>query len=170
MPASLPPYDPVPIRGGCPVCDCIIQDQGRSDDDLMDQPGTSSGLCQQPGNRPWSEEISQIERESPGMYAYALLLHLFENYQVVMISFTYCKWCKLLARQFEEYGVHFYKLEADLLPNMKQLINMIENLSGTRTVPQVFVDGQFVGGSSKTTELLESGGFQKMLSKSTIER
>ncbi|CAA9998528.1 unnamed protein product [Nesidiocoris tenuis] len=97
------------------------------------------------------------------MEAYALLRRLFQSYQVVMISFTYCKFCKSLAQRFESHGIPFYKLEADLLPNMKEFMDTAENLSGIRTAPQIYVNGQFVGDSSTTTKLLESGEFQKMI-------
>ncbi|BES89533.1 Hypothetical protein NTJ_02339 [Nesidiocoris tenuis] len=159
--ATVPPCVPLSTHDRCPppVPDMTLD---RTNAYQINHPTMPTGHCQQPGVRPWSAS-TQITRESPVMEAYALLRRLFQSYQVVMISFTYCKFCKSLAQRFESHGIPFYKLEADLLPNMKEFMDTAENLSGIRTAPQIYVNGQFVGDSSTTTKLLESGEFQKMI-------
>ncbi|KAF6156183.1 hypothetical protein GIB67_008000 [Kingdonia uniflora] len=69
-------------------------------------------------------------------------------------------------RIFNELSEEPYVVELDLRDDGSQIQNVLLDLVGQRTVPQVFINGKHIGGSDDTKAALLDGQLQKLLDKS----
>ncbi|MEM9130175.1 MAG: pyridoxal-phosphate dependent enzyme, partial [Pseudomonadota bacterium] len=78
---------------------------------------------------------------------------------IVMFGFEWCEFCWSVRRLFEEAGVPFRSIDVDSADYRADdwggdVLRALFEHTGARTVPQVFVNGEFVGGA--TDVLLEA--------------
>ena len=78
---------------------------------------------------------------------------------VVMFGFEWCEFCWSVRRLFNDAGVPFKSIEVDSTEYRTNdwggdILRALFDHTGARTVPQVFVDGTFIGGA--TDVLLEA--------------
>uniref|UniRef100_A0A803Y8L0 Glutaredoxin-2, mitochondrial n=1 Tax=Meleagris gallopavo TaxID=9103 RepID=A0A803Y8L0_MELGA len=76
---------------------------------------------------------------------------------VVIFSKTTCFYCKMAKKLFEGLNVNYTAVELDVNKNGSQFQDILEQMTGGRTVPRVFVNGTFVGGATDTQRLHEEG-------------
>ncbi|NXK08839.1 GLRX2 protein, partial [Herpetotheres cachinnans] len=76
---------------------------------------------------------------------------------VVIFSKSTCPYCKMAKKLFEGMDVNYTSVELDMNTNGSQLQDVLEQMTGGRTVPRVFVNGTFVGGATDTQRLHEEG-------------
>ncbi|XP_008941212.1 PREDICTED: glutaredoxin 2 [Merops nubicus] len=76
---------------------------------------------------------------------------------VVIFSKTTCFYCKMAKKVFESMNVHYTAVELDMNTNGSQFQDVLEQMTGGRTVPRVFVNGTFVGGAMDIQRLHEEG-------------
>ncbi|EAU92516.1 hypothetical protein CC1G_00735 [Coprinopsis cinerea okayama7 len=88
-----------------------------------------------------------------------------EKNRVVIFSKSYCPYCRkaknLFAEKFPQ--VEPKVLELDELDNGSAIQDYLQQKTGQRTVPNVFVESQHIGGSDDTKAALESGKLAKLL-------
>ncbi|KAG2398600.1 Glutaredoxin-C4 protein [Vigna angularis] len=108
------------------------------------------------------------------------------SHKIVIFSKTYCPYCKRAKALFKELKQVPHVVELDergiVEPGIDQLTfclfsiynftgiedgskiqDVLINIVGRRTVPQVFVNGQHLGGSDDTAASYESGHLHKLL-------
>ncbi|XP_422200.3 glutaredoxin 2 isoform X1 [Gallus gallus] len=76
---------------------------------------------------------------------------------VVIFSKTTCFYCRMAKKLFEGLNVNYTAVELDVNKNGSQIQDILEQMTGGRTVPRVFVNGSFVGGATDTQRLHEEG-------------
>ncbi|XP_048802853.1 glutaredoxin 2 isoform X2 [Tympanuchus pallidicinctus] len=76
---------------------------------------------------------------------------------VVIFSKTTCFYCRMAKKLFEGLNVDYTAVELDVNKNGSQFQDILEQMTGGRTVPRVFVNGTFVGGATDTQRLHEEG-------------
>ncbi|XP_065698140.1 glutaredoxin 2 isoform X1 [Patagioenas fasciata] len=76
---------------------------------------------------------------------------------VVIFSKTTCPYCNMAKKLFEDMNVNYTAVELDINANGSQFQDILEQMTGGRTVPRVFVNGTFVGGATDTKRLHEEG-------------
>ncbi|KAM6305830.1 glutaredoxin 2 [Aegotheles albertisi] len=76
---------------------------------------------------------------------------------VVIFSKTTCGYCKMAKKLFEDMNVNYTAVELDMNTNGSQFQDILEQMTGGRTVPRVFVNGTFIGGATDTQRLHEEG-------------
>ena len=80
-------------------------------------------------------------------------------------SKSYCPYCTktktLFAQQFPGVSVQVHEL--DVLSNGAALQDQLQHMTGQRSVPNVFVKNQHVGGNDDTQAAYQAGNLQKML-------
>lgn len=64
---------------------------------------------------------------------------------------------------FTNLGVDFHVIELDQRPDGYDIQKSLAQTTGQRTVPNVFVKGQQLGGNDKVQALARSGELQKLL-------
>ncbi len=75
---------------------------------------------------------------------------------------TYCPYCNMAKRLFQEMGVEFE--EIDVTYDDETRHKLVER-TGMRTVPQIFIDDQSVGGYTDVKALKDSGKLEELLGK-----
>ena len=70
----------------------------------------------------------------------------------------FCDWAKAL---LEKKGVPFKEIYIG--GDQKKMEEMIKKANGLRTVPQIFIDGQHIGGNDKLQALEKKGKLNSLL-------
>jgi len=87
--------------------------------------------------------------------------------KVLVFSKTYCPYCTEAKNIFSSVSVAFETYELDNLPDGEDMQNALLEITGQRTVPNIFISGYHVGGcddlkskikSGKVIEILEAAG------------
>lgn len=79
---------------------------------------------------------------------------------VLMYTSAYCPYCMNAERLLTNKGVTVNKIRVDLDP--EQRIVMMER-TGRRTVPQIYIDEQHIGGFDELWALDQAGGLDSLL-------
>ena len=72
-----------------------------------------------------------------------------------------CAFCDRAIALLNKKGVSFKKINLASDPNKME--DMIKKTNGMRTVPQIFIDGQHIGGSDKLQDLENDGKLNSLL-------
>ncbi|MET0988353.1 MAG: glutaredoxin 3 [Steroidobacteraceae bacterium] len=80
---------------------------------------------------------------------------------VVMYSTTFCPYCERARALFKRKGVAFREIKVDDDPSQREV--MLRKSGGRRTVPQIFIGEQHVGGFDDMSALDRAGGLDPLL-------
>ena len=80
--------------------------------------------------------------------------------EVIIYRTTRCPYCDMAERLFKELGTEVTKID---ITNDAAKRQELVATTGQRTVPQIFIDGQAIGGYSDARALHTTGELQKML-------
>ncbi len=84
--------------------------------------------------------------------------------KVLMYSTAVCPYCVRAEQLLKHKGVQeIEKIRVDLQPAMR--VAMMEK-TGRRTVPQIYINGIYVGGYDDLASLNHAGGLDELLAKS----
>ncbi|KAF0643935.1 hypothetical protein FPSE5266_00521 [Fusarium pseudograminearum] len=89
---------------------------------------------------------------------------LIDNNSVVVFSKSYCPYCKQTKKTLDDLNTEYELLELDEVSDGSALQDALEKISGQRTVPNVYIQQQHIGGNSDL-QSLNSGGKLKNLLK-----
>ena len=84
---------------------------------------------------------------------------------VVIYSKSWCPYCAQCKALFDDMGLAYTAIELDEREDGEQLQAALLELTQQRTVPNVFVKGQHVGGNDDTQRGLRDGSVQRMLAE-----
>jgi len=87
-----------------------------------------------------------------------VLKDTIENNKVVIFSKSYCPYCTKVKALFKSLSVPVTVLELDERDDGAGIQDAILKQFGARTVPQVFVGGERIGGNDDTQALHQRGG------------
>ncbi|XP_059424702.1 glutaredoxin 2 isoform X8 [Carassius carassius] len=76
---------------------------------------------------------------------------------VVIFSKTTCPYCKMAKNVFNEIGAAYKVVELDQQNDGGRLQETLAQMTGARTVPRVFINGQCIGGGTDTKQLHQQG-------------
>ncbi|XP_026053843.1 glutaredoxin 2 isoform X3 [Carassius auratus] len=76
---------------------------------------------------------------------------------VVIFSKTTCPYCKMAKNVFNEIGAAYKVVELDQHNDGGRLQETLAQMTGARTVPRVFINGQCIGGGTDTKQLHQQG-------------
>ncbi|KAK9832794.1 hypothetical protein WJX81_001740 [Elliptochloris bilobata] len=83
--------------------------------------------------------------------------------KVVVYSKSYCPYCAQVKGLFNKLNVDYKLFELDQIADGQDVQNALHDVTSRRTVPQVFVDGKFIGGCDDTTGMYQSGELKTLL-------
>jgi glutaredoxin len=94
-----------------------------------------------------------------------------ERNGVVLISKSWCPFSKD-AKEFltEQMHVQVYVIEVDLVPQGSEILKIVQDKTGHKTVPVVFIKGRFVGGCDTIKALHEKGILEREYLRGLILR
>ncbi|XP_077966980.1 uncharacterized protein LOC120341811 [Styela clava] len=94
-----------------------------------------------------------------------LIQSLIGSNKVAVFSKSYCPYCKLAKNVLNQAGASGKAvIELDERDDGHLIQNELTVLTGESTVPQVFINKEFVGGGTEVEKLHETGKLQKLLS------
>lgn len=79
----------------------------------------------------------------------------------------YCPYCALAKSILQEHGASY--VEHSLTENPAQFDTMVKRSDGRRTVPQIFFDGNGIGGADELSILDERGQLAGMIKAVGVE-
>ena len=82
--------------------------------------------------------------------------------KIEIYTTTMCPYCIMAKRLLKKKGLEF--TETDLWQEPGKRGEMLERASGRHTVPQIFIDGQGIGGCDELHALEHSGELDTMTS------
>ena len=91
-----------------------------------------------------------------------------ESADVVVFSKSWCPFCMQTKGLFETLQVPVTYIELDELADGADMQMELAQMSGQRTVPNVFIKGQHLGGNDDTQRAARSGKLQELLAKSKL--
>lgn len=88
---------------------------------------------------------------------------------VVVYSKTWCGFCSRAKSALSDLKVEFKAIELDLVGNGQQIQNTLEDITRQRTVPNIFIGGEHVGGCSELMQGLKNGKVRELFQKNSIQ-
>lgn len=88
---------------------------------------------------------------------------LINNNQVMLFSKSYCPYCTKVKDLFKELKVKCEVVELDLIDGGTNYQEMLLEMTGQKTVPNVFVNKTHIGGCDKTMQAHKDGRLQQLL-------
>ena len=83
--------------------------------------------------------------------------------KIVIFSKTHCPYCKKAKEAIAQLTPMFSVVELDVIKDGPAQQDALLELTGQKTVPNIFVDGSHIGGCDKTLALIAAGEFQKLI-------
>ena len=87
---------------------------------------------------------------------------------VVLFALEWCEFCWSVKKLFSKCGISYQTIDFDSVEYQKNNLggdirNAMSAQTGCKTIPQVFINGEFVGGCSETFDEYKEGKLQKRL-------
>ena len=83
--------------------------------------------------------------------------------KVMMYSKSYCPHCNMAKQCLQGKGIAFEVKELDQINNGDALQNALQSKTGQRTVPNIFVNGEHLGGNSDLQTAAQNGSLDAKL-------
>lgn len=80
--------------------------------------------------------------------------------KILMYSADWCGYCARARRLLDAKGAAYEEIDVDLVPGARQ---EMQARSGRSTIPQIFINGQHVGGADELQALEAAGGLDPLL-------
>jgi glutaredoxin 3 len=93
----------------------------------------------------------------------AFIQNAIDTNPILIFSKSYCPYCANTKRLFQTLNLTPKVYELDQMENGMELQRALETLTGQRTVPNVFVRGQHIGGNDDTVRANGNGELAKLL-------
>ena len=93
---------------------------------------------------------------------------LIKTGKVVVFSKTYCPYCDDAKQIFSSAGVTFDTYELDKLPEGQAMQNALLEITGQKTVPNIFIAEKHIGGCSDLQAKIANGQVITILEQAGI--
>ncbi|HVC13071.1 MAG TPA: pyridoxal-phosphate dependent enzyme [Burkholderiales bacterium] len=89
---------------------------------------------------------------------------------VVMFAYEWCEFCNAVRKAFSEYGIAYTSIDLDSVAYQQgdrgiKIFEVLRRRTGSVTLPQIFVGGDFEGGCIDVFDTLKSGQLHTRLQK-----
>jgi len=89
---------------------------------------------------------------------------------VVMFAFEWCDFCGSVRKVFAEYGIAYTSIDLDSVAYQQgdrggKIFEVLKRRTGSVTLPQIFIGGDFEGGGTDVFDSLKSGQLHTRLQK-----
>lgn len=88
--------------------------------------------------------------------------NLVKQHDVMLFSKTFCVFSLEMKRMLTAYGIPFTVFEVDKVKNAADMTNRLNEISGIKTFPNLFIKGKSVGGCMDCKRLEHNGQFLKL--------
>ncbi|KAL8932799.1 MAG: hypothetical protein Q9211_006121 [Gyalolechia sp. 1 TL-2023] len=73
---------------------------------------------------------------------------IIDENAVAVFSKSYCPYCRASKTLLSEMGAKFFVIEMDQVDDGADLQNALEEISGQRSVPNIYISQKHIGGNS----------------------
>lgn len=87
---------------------------------------------------------------------------LIKKHSIVIFSKTYCPYCKMAKEVFESLKKPYTVIELDNREDGQDIQDALYEITGVKTVPRVFLNGECLGGGTDVKKLYDSGDLIKL--------
>ena len=119
------------------------------------------------------------ETEEPAAEAPADAVEFFDEVTgnaeepVVLFALEWCEFCWSVRKMFADYEIPYRAVDLDSVAYQDgnkggNIRKVIEQRTGLKTIPQIYVGGKHVGGASETFDAIKDGDFQNMLEENSV--
>ena len=89
---------------------------------------------------------------------------------VVMFALQWCEFCWSVRKLFDKCGIAYRSVDLDSVQYQEngwggKIRAALNDKTGCKTIPQIFVGGEFIGGCTETFDAFKSGKLQELLSQ-----
>eukprot|EP01087_Luapelamoeba_hula_P014580 TRINITY_DN4297_c0_g1_i2.p1 TRINITY_DN4297_c0_g1~~TRINITY_DN4297_c0_g1_i2.p1 ORF type:complete len:283 (+),score=48.62 TRINITY_DN4297_c0_g1_i2:14-862(+) len=120
-------------------------------------------------NEAFHADNKDVKDESKGEDLKELVSRLIKENNVMIFSKSYCPYCRRAKTTLDEAQIAYYALELDQHPKGHEIQSLLAQITGQRTVPNVFVKGNHFGGSDTTVAAVQNGRLAELLGVSKRE-
>jgi len=156
-----------------PLFDGIIDDMSE-DEVQISQSTPNYHFTSAPPPPPADDETEEPAAEAP-----ADAVEFFDEVTgnaeepVVLFALEWCEFCWSVRKMFAEYEIPYRAVDLDSVAYQDgnkggNIRKVIEQRTGLKTIPQIYVGGKHVGGASETFDGVKDGSFQKMLEENNV--
>jgi len=82
------------------------------------------------------------------------LQKMINSNSVVIFSFSFCPYCKRAKAALKNANIAYKSYELDKMKNGEQIKQLLLEMTGQRTVPNIFINGKHIGGSDDLQKYL----------------
>ncbi|OJD32073.1 glutaredoxin [Diplodia corticola] len=73
---------------------------------------------------------------------------IIDDNAVAVFSKSYCPYCRATKSLLSEQGAKYFAIELDQVDDGAAIQDALEELTGQRSVPNIFIDKKHIGGNS----------------------
>ncbi|XP_067928954.1 uncharacterized protein [Watersipora subatra] len=84
-------------------------------------------------------------------------------------SYRSLSYGRIAKKTLDEEQIIYLTHEINQMENCSQIQDVLQHMTGARTVPRVFINGKSIGGCSELTELTKRGALKEMLQSSAVK-
>ncbi len=92
----------------------------------------------------------------------------------MLFALEWCEFCWSVRKLFAAYDIPYRSIDLDSVAYQKdnqggKIRKAIEQRTGLKTIPQVYVGGKHLGGATETFDAIRDGSFQQLLEANHVE-
>ena len=156
-----------------PLFDGIIDDMSEEEVEIS-QSTPNYHFASAPPPPPPSDDVEKTVEAAP-----ADAVEFFDKVTndsdspVVLFALEWCEFCWSVRKMFADYEIPYRAVDLDSVAYQDgnkggNIRKVIEQRTGLKTIPQIYVGGKHVGGASETFDAVKDGSFQKMLEENSV--
>lgn len=93
--------------------------------------------------------------------------------KIVMFALSWCEFCWSVRKLFARLEIPFVSVDLDdpdfrAAHDVPKIRSALQEITGAATIPQIFIGGEWIGGSMEVLESAESGQLQRLLQQRSI--
>ena len=140
---------------------CLVAASAFTSQRVVAKPTPRSFLSRHLNSSPSRPSSTSICMSSPMEFAKS---EIAAN-DVVVFSKSSCPFCKRTKALFDGKKIEYKAIELNQIDNGQEIQDALLELTGQRTVPNVFIKGEHLGGNDDTQAAAASGKLDEMLAK-----
>jgi cysteine synthase A len=115
-----------------------------------------------------AEPVAEVDAQTD-----ALVAALVRDEPVLLFALEWCEFCWSVRKMFARLGIPYRSVDLDSVEYQQgdlggKIRAVLAARTGAKTIPQIFVDGQHVGGATELFDAWRAGSIQTMLDRRGI--
>jgi cysteine synthase A len=125
-----------------------------------------------PPPRPEDEDEEKVAAPAEAMAFLEEATHDPDN-PVVLFALEWCEFCWSVRKMFANYDIPYRSINLDSVAYQEdnkggKIRRAIEERTGLKTIPQIYIGGQHVGGATELFDAAKDGSMAELLEKSNV--